>query len=128
MNWGWFFLRIAIFSTILTLLFLSQRFWYRSIWKMTANWGTIWLRILIRVAYVALFVLIIVSAADGFRMGHRGHLIPNDNLVTVFAGLWFSSALFAYFAVKLVRGIDRVWTLVRGGIFWRSTAFAADGF
>ena len=124
MNWGWFFLRIAIFSTILTLLFLSQRFWYRSIWRMTANWGTVWLRILIRVAYVALFVLIIVSAADGLRMGHRGHLIPNDNMVTVFAGLWFSSALFAYFAVKLVRGIDRVWTLVRGGIFSRSISAA----
>jgi predicted MPP superfamily phosphohydrolase len=124
-NWGWFFLRIAIFSAILTLLFLSQRFWYRSIWRMTANWGTVWLRILIRVAYVALFLLIIVSAADGFRMGHRGHLIPNDNLVTVFAGLWFSSALFAYFAVKLVRGVERIWILLRRRVPASSTAAAA---
>jgi predicted MPP superfamily phosphohydrolase len=119
-NWGWFFLRIAIFSAILIVLFLSQRFWYRSLWRLTGNWGTVWLRILTRVAYVALLVLIIVSAADGFRMGHRGHLIPNDNLVTVFAGLWFSSALFAYFAVKLVRVLERVWTLLRRTIFSRS--------
>src|SRR4029077_2583701 len=34
-------------------------------------------------------------------------------LVTVFAGLWFSSAVFAYFAVKLVRVVERVWTLLR---------------
>jgi hypothetical protein len=112
-NWGWFFLRIGILSTILTLLFLSQRFWYRSLWRMTANWGTVWLRVLIRAAYVVLFVLIIVSTADGFRMGHHGHLIPSSNLVTVFAGLWFSSALFAYFAVKIVRLVERAWNLLR---------------
>jgi len=108
-NWGWFLLRIAIALTILTTLFLSQRFWYRSIWRFTANWGAVWLRVLARVVYVTLLVLIIVSAADGFRMGHRGHLVPSGNLVTVFAGLWFSSALFAYLGVKLVRLIERLW-------------------
>ena len=125
MNWSWFFLRIAIVASLSALLFLSQRFWYRSIWKMTGNWETLWLRILTRVAYASLLVLIIVSTADGFRMGHRGHLIPNDNLVTVFAGLWFSSALFAYVAVKLVRVLERVWTLLRRTVFspepWRVT-------
>lgn len=112
-NWGWLFLRIGILLTILTALFLSQRFWYRSIWKVTANWGTGWLRVVTRLVYITLLVLIVVSAADGFRMGHRGHLIPSDNLITVFAGLWFSSALFAYLAVKLVRLAERVWTALR---------------
>jgi len=115
-NWGWLFVRIAIFSTILTVLFLSQRFWYRSLWRMTANWGTLWLRVLIRTGYVVLLVLIIGSTADGFRMGHRGHLVPSNNLVTVFAGLWFSSALFAYFAVKIVRLAERAWNLLRGRV------------
>ena len=109
MNWGWFLLRIAIALTILTTLFLSQRFWYRSIWWFTANWGAVWLRVLARVVYITLLVLIIVSAADGFRMGHRGHLVPSGNLVTVFAGLWFSSALFAFLGVKLVHLIERLW-------------------
>src|SRR5260370_42281474 len=77
---------------------------------MTSSWGTVWLRVLTRVVYVVLLVLIIISTADGFRMGFRGHLIPNDNLITVFAGLWFSSALFAFFAVKLVRLFERFWT------------------
>ena len=113
MNWAWFFLRNGILLTILASLFLSQRFWYRSLWRMTANWGTVWIRLLTRVVYVVLLVLIIVSTADGFRMGYRGHIVPNDNLITVLAGLWFSSALFAYFAVKLVRGVERVWTVLR---------------
>jgi uncharacterized protein len=113
LNWGWFFLRIAIALTILTTLFLSQRFWYRALWRVTANWGSVWLRVFARLVYMVGLVLIIVATAEGFRMGHRGHLIPNDNMITVFAGLWFSSALCAYLAVKLVRSIDRLWTWLR---------------
>jgi uncharacterized protein len=112
-NWAWFFLRNGILLTILASLFFSQRFWYRSLWRMTASWGAVWIRLLTRVVYVVLLVLIIVSTADGFRMGYRGHIVPNGNLITVLAGLWFSSALFAYFAVKLVRGVERVWTVLR---------------
>src|SRR5260370_34151412 len=77
---------------------------------MSCDWYVVWICFLPRVVYVSLLVLIIVSTADGFRMGYRGHLIPNDNFITVFAGLWFSSALFAFFAVKLVRLVERLWT------------------
>ena len=109
MNWGWMLLRGMIGVTILVTLFLSQRFWYRTLWRVSSNWRAAWLRVLARVAYLALVVLIIASAADGFRMGHRGHLIPNDDLVTILAGLWFSSALFAYLALRLVGLIDKLW-------------------
>src|SRR5712692_3590465 len=111
-NWSWFLLRSAIALTLLMLLFLSQRFWYRSIWRATAKWRIAWLRIGVRLVYVAVLVVIIGSAADGFRMGYRHHLIPNAK-ITMFAGLWFTSALFAYFAVKLVRLIERVCASVR---------------
>jgi predicted MPP superfamily phosphohydrolase len=63
--------------------------------------------------YVTLLLLIIGATADSFRMGRQGYLIPTGNMVTVFAGLWFFSALFAYIAVKLVRGIDRIWAWLR---------------
>jgi uncharacterized protein len=112
-NWGWLLLRIVIGLTIVTTLFLSQRFWYRSIWRATANWRTVWLRVIARIVYIALLALIIASIVDGFRMGHTSHLIPSDNLIEMFAGLWFTSALFAYLSVKVVRGIDRLWTSLR---------------
>jgi predicted MPP superfamily phosphohydrolase len=112
-NWGWLLLRVAIALTILTTLCLSQRFWYRSIWRATANWRAVWLRVTVRLVYLALLVLIIASAADGFRMSQRNHLLPSDNLIDIFAGLWFTSALFAYFAVKLVRIIERLWASLR---------------
>jgi predicted MPP superfamily phosphohydrolase len=112
-NWGWLLLPSVIALTILITLFLSQRFWYRSIWRATANWRTVWLRVAVRLAYIALLVLIIGSAIDGVRMGRHAHLIPSDNLIEIFAGLWFTSALLSYVAVKVVRGIDRLWTSLR---------------
>jgi predicted MPP superfamily phosphohydrolase len=111
-NWGWFLVRSAIVLTLLTSLFLSQRFWYRCIWRATTKWRIVWLRVAVRLVYGALLLLIIGSAADGFRMGYRQHLIP-DAKITMFAGLWFTSALFAYFAVKLVRVIERLWSFLR---------------
>lgn len=113
MNWGWLLLRIAIALTILTTLFLSQRFWYRSIWRATANWRAVWLRVTARLLYIVLLVLMIGSLVDGFRMGHRAHLIPSDNLIEIFAGLWFTSALFAYLAVKMVRIVEAIWASLR---------------
>ena len=124
MNWGWFLVRSAIVLTLLTSLFLSQRFWYRSIWRATAKWRILWLRVAVRLVYGSLLVLIIGSAADGFRMGYRQHLIP-DAKITMFAGLWFTSALFAYFAVKLVRVIERLWSSLRS-IVRRTSASASS--
>ncbi|HTQ59550.1 MAG TPA: metallophosphoesterase [Candidatus Solibacter sp.] len=113
MNWTWLLVRSAIGVGILGLLFLSQRFWYRAIWRITSNWGSQWLRVSARLLYVILLLLFIGETADSFRMGQRGYLVPTGNLVTVLAGLWFFSALFAYLAMKSVRGIDRIWAWLR---------------
>ncbi len=112
MNWTWLLVRSAIGLSILVLLFFSQRFWYRAIWRMTSNWGSQGLRVTVRLIYVTLLLLIIGTMLDGFRMG-RSHIISGINVITIFAGLWFFSALFAYFAVKLVRGLDRIWGWLR---------------
>jgi hypothetical protein len=112
-NWGWLLLRSIIALTILTTLFLSQRFWYRAIWRATANWRAVWLRVTVRVTYIALLLLIIGCMVDGFRMGHHAHLIPSDRLIEIFAGLWLTSALLAYCALKVVRGVDRLWASLR---------------
>jgi len=115
-NWGWLLLRSTIALIILATLFLSQRFWYRSIWRATANWRAVWLRVAVRLAYIVLLLLIIGSTIDGFRMGRRAHMIPRDNLVEIFTGLWFTSALLSYIGVKAVRGIDRLWTSLRSAV------------
>jgi predicted MPP superfamily phosphohydrolase len=112
LNWTWLLVRSVIALSILGLLFFSQRFWYRAIWRVTSNWGSQVLRVAARLIYVTLLLLIIAAIADGFRM-RRSHILSGINLITVFAGLWFFSALFAYLAVKIVRGIDRIWAWLR---------------
>jgi predicted MPP superfamily phosphohydrolase len=122
-NWGWLLLRIAIGLGALTLLFLSQRFWYRSLWRISANWGNAGVRVAVRALYVIALVLVILATADGVRLSH-GHIIPQGTLITVLAGLWFFSALFAFLAVILVHSLDRLWTLLRR--FVRSTPASAQ--
>jgi len=75
LNWTWLIVRSVIALGILGLLFFSQRFWYRAIWRTTSNWGSQALRVVARLIYVTLLLLSIAVMADGFRMGH-GHAIP----------------------------------------------------
>ena len=112
MNWNWLLLRIAIGLGVLTLLYLSQRHWYRALWRVSGHWGNTVIRVVIRSSYVFTLLLVILATADGMRMS-QGHLLPRASSVTVLAGLWFFSALFGYLAVMCVRALDRLWTLGR---------------
>jgi uncharacterized protein len=125
LNWTWLLVRSVIALSILVLLFFSQRFWYRAIWRVTFNWGSQTLRVAARLIYVTLLLLSIAAIADGYRMG-RSHILSGINLITVFAGLWFFSALFAYFAVKLVRGIDRIWAWLRAAYQLKTNSAASQ--
>ena len=55
----------------------------------------------------------IYAIARGFRMGTHGHLRQKDAFLAIAAGLWFSSALFAFLAVEIVHGIERLWNWYR---------------
>ncbi len=113
MNWGWLLLRIAIGLAVLATMILSQRFWYRAIWRATSRWSPVWLRVAVRLLYVSALSLVILAFANGFRMGRHGHLSPRDAILTIFAGLWFTSTVFAYVAVKIVHAIEYTWNLLR---------------
>lgn len=110
MNWGWFLLRALIATGILTVLFLSQRFWYKALWRVTSNWGRASLRLGARMIYLAGLVLIILTLADGIRQDH-GRILPGGfhQPITTFVGLWFASALAGYLCVKAVHTIEWAW-------------------
>jgi uncharacterized protein len=99
--------RSLIALTILAVLFLSQRFWYRGLWRVTSNWGRVWLRVGARVLYLAGLIAIILNVADNLRQDN-GRILPRSGF-TAFAGLWFASALAAYLCVKLVHAIEWAW-------------------
>ena len=113
MNWGWLLLRIVIGLTLLTTLFLSQRFWYRAIWRTTGSWRADWLRIAARLLYCFALCVVLLAAIDGLRMGRHGHLKHRDAILAMFSGLWVSSAFFAFLFVEIVHGAERVWNWFR---------------
>jgi predicted MPP superfamily phosphohydrolase len=119
---SWLFSRIAIASCLLLVLYLSQRFWYRSLWRWSGRWGNKLLRGGVRLPYLVGLLLIIASLADSLRNGH-GSLIPRGTFLNVLAGLWFFSALFGYLAVKCVHGLERAWRFFKA----RQQAASAPG-
>ena len=107
-NWGFLLLRIAIGLSVLTLLYLSQRFWYRALWRVTSHWGRLWLRLPARLAYILLLLAVIFTLVQVVILG-RGGFARQSSAITVITGLWFFSALFAYLSVKAVHGLERIW-------------------
>ena len=108
MNWTWLLLRIAILLLIFGALYLSQRFWYRGLWRVTSNWGRVWLRVGIRMLYLSGWVVILLSLVDALRQDH-GRILPQHSPVAAFTGLWFAGALAGFLAVKAVHGIEWLW-------------------
>ncbi len=101
-------LRGLILLAIMAGLYLSQRFWYRGIWRVTANWGRVTLRVGVRTLYLTGLVLIIVAMVDAIRQDH-GRILPGHSPVLAYAGLWFASALAAWVCVKAVHAIEWLW-------------------
>jgi uncharacterized protein len=124
-NWAFFAVRFVIIVGILSLFFFSQRFWHRAIWRSTANFRNQWLRVAARLLWLAMIFLVVSAFVDGVRMGHR-HLIPRGTILPALVGLWFFSAVFGFVAVKLVRGVDLLWTRIRKGQRSQSAAEATQ--
>ena len=125
MNWAFFLVRFVIIVGILALFFFSQRFWHRAIWRTTANFRSQWLRVAARLLWLTMIFLIVCAFIDGVRMGHR-HLIPRGTIVSALVGLWFFSAVFGFVAVKLVRGLDLLWSRIRKRVHPQPAAAAAQ--
>jgi hypothetical protein len=72
-----------------------------------------WLRYSARGLYCVALIGVVAALIGGFRMGTHGHLKQREAFLAIFAGLWFSSALFAFLAVEIVHGIERLWNWSR---------------
>jgi len=99
---GWY--RLLILLPLVSLILLSQYYWLVRVWRVALHIKRPALRnafrgaCLLAFAVVALIFAINLSV-DGNRMHWR------VSAFTALAGLWLTSALFAYLAVKLVAAI-----------------------
>lgn len=108
LNLSWLLFRIIIGTSALVVLFLSQRFWFRALWRVSRVWGSTAARVVVRSLYLFVLLLVIVATYDSIRMGH-GRIVPRGTMLTALSGLWYFSALFSYLSVKFVHGFDGLW-------------------
>jgi predicted MPP superfamily phosphohydrolase len=124
-NWAFFVVRFVVILGIFSLFLFSQRFWHRAIWRSTANFRSQWLRVAARLLWLSMIFLVVSAFVDGMRMGHR-HLMPRGTLLPALVGLWFFSAVFGFVAVKLVRGLDLLWSRIRKSVRPQAATAAAQ--
>jgi hypothetical protein len=105
LNLGWLVARFFIGLGLISLLIYSQYFWYRGLWRVTANWRSTALRVAMRLFCLALAVVSALAMTDGFRMA-KNHWIPRGQIFPLFIGMWFTCAFFGFLGVKLVRGFE----------------------
>ena len=108
MNVGWLVARFLIGTGLISLIVYSQYFWYRGLWRFSANWGNTVLRVVARVVCLVLTSVSVLALVDAMRMG-SSHWIPRGRIFPAFVGMWFTCAFFGFLAVKFVRGFERVW-------------------
>ena len=101
---------IAVLCAIIALLYLSQRFWFRSLWNLSDRFRSQTLKRLVRGAAVAGLVLLVLSFFD--RMLGRGWLVHNPVASFLFsiAQLWVLSSMLAYLFYMVVRVAEWIWS------------------
>ena len=80
---------------------LSQRYWFASLWKFVSRAKSPWARHLLQALCIAAAALLVFAIIFDLAIGPR-NLLWGHALVTAWTGLWLSSALFAFLAVKIV--------------------------
>jgi predicted MPP superfamily phosphohydrolase len=123
-NLGWLLTRLVIGLGLLSLIVYSQYFWYRGLWRVTANWGSTTLRVTARLLCLALVAISALAIVDGIRMG-SSHWIPRGNIFPSFVGMWFTCAFFGFLAVQFVRGLERIWRRIARRVLARKQVKAA---
>lgn len=100
-------IRILIVLTIFVLLYLSQRFWFRSLWRATEKASPV-IRKLSRGAVVAAFLVLILSFSERL-IGL--HWLPRSGAlgqVTAVTQLWIFTSFFAFLLFAVIKLMELV--------------------
>ncbi|HWR17246.1 MAG TPA: metallophosphoesterase [Terriglobales bacterium] len=101
-------LRLLIVILVFVLSYLSQRFWFKSLWRATERCVP-WKRRVLRGLVVAALTLVILSFSE--RVVGR-YWLPRVGVlqdVTALTQLWLFTSLFAFLLFGLVRLIETAW-------------------
>lgn len=103
-------LRVFIPILFLVLLYLSQRYWVRSVRRAISGARPDW-RTPLRVLYDTAGILLLLAVIERF-VSFRISGWPTPRISrwsSEFLALWFTWSIFAFVLIYLVRGIDWLW-------------------
>jgi predicted MPP superfamily phosphohydrolase len=106
----WYFARFTIPVVTFILLFLSQRYFLRRGRELSSRLRRPAARRWARAACTALLVLLVLIVVNDMLGRHA--VWPRYHALTEIAWLWFSSALVAYVAVRVVQIVAWLWNRV----------------
>lgn len=101
-------IRLLIVVLAFALLYLAQRFWFRSLWKATQGFRP-WVRIFLRSLVVGAFLLLIFNISE--RLVGR-YWIPRIGVlsgITAITQLWIFTSVVAFLLFGLVKLVEKLW-------------------
>ena len=116
-------LQTWVLAVVLSLLFLSQRYWFRRAEKFAKRQNQI-LRLLIHGALIFSLLLIIFAVVNGLLGRHRP--LKQSSLLAEIVGLWMASSLAAYVGIRAVHVCDWLWRRGKSLIARKNKSQAAN--
>jgi uncharacterized protein len=108
------FLRLGIFLTFLTLLYLTQRFWFMGAWRLIGEITRPSLRSALQITWIGALLLFVLAFFDPL-FGHIVSKVTGGKWIIALARIWLVSSIFAFMAIQLVHGIGWIYGLVASG-------------
>lgn len=108
------FVRIAIFLSFLSLLFVTQRFWFMNAWRWIAEISRPGLRSALQISWVFALLLFVLAFFDPL-LGHVLSKIGGGKWIIAAARIWLVASIFAFLGVQLVHGIGWIYGLIAPG-------------
>jgi predicted MPP superfamily phosphohydrolase len=96
----------------LSLVFLSQRYWFARGWRFAGRIQRPAWRTGMRAALLSVLVIVILIAFTDVQRNWRG-TVSLGSWWTPFFGLWLSSSMFSYLFIKVIAGADWLWRRLR---------------
>ena len=108
------FLRFGIFLTFLALLYLTQRFWFMSAWRLIGEITRPSLRSALQISWVVALIVFVVAFFDPL-FGHILSKVGGGKWVIAAARVWLVASIFAFLAIQLVHGAAWIYGLLAPG-------------
>jgi len=110
---GFGLIRTVIVILVVVLLYLSQKFWFRSLWRFSEQFTSPWTKVVRGAAIGALGFLILFLAWRIFGHGIWQRRAGISGTIVALLQLWITSSLMAYVFFKTVRAVGWAWQRVR---------------